>query len=140
MTDYELATIYTDIGTNLFTLFTIYYSVIFAFVIASHFVAHELPRTMSVLVVCLYFVTMALAAYQQSVLVFTFIELGIKIKEEALIPGSDLEWHMAKTVPDVLARIIPWLFTSANAFVYVGGIYYFILCRRGQLGAAAQPK
>lgn len=134
MTDFELIATYTDVSANLFMLFTIYYSVIFAFILAAYFVAQQLKPIVAGLLAGLFIVTMALAMYQQSLLVFSMIALGMKIKYAVLNGNTDLAWHAYRAVPDFLSQIIPWTFTAANLVAYVGALYVFNLCRRGDLG------
>ncbi len=110
MTTYELASLYSEYSLTLFALFTIYYSVTFAFIIASYFVARELSRPMAGLANSLFVVTMALAVFQQGLLVFSGIALGKKLTALASYPQNDLEWHAMTYTPAVLLDIMPWAF------------------------------
>lgn len=134
MSAYELASLYSDYSVTLFALFTIYYSVTFAFIIASYFVARELSRPMAGLVISLFMVTMALAIYQQALLVFSGIALGKKLAELAAYPQTDLEWHAMTHAPTIVLDIMPWAFNAANVIIYLGAIYFFFACRQGRFG------
>ena len=134
MTTYELASLYSDYSLTLFALFTIYYSVTFAFIIASYFVARELSRPMAGLAISLFVVTMALAVIQQGLLVFSGIALGKKLGALAANPQTDLEWHALTYTPTFVLDTMPWAFNAANVIIYFGAIYFFFACRRGRFG------
>ena len=134
MTEYEIASLYSDYSLNLFVLFTIYYSVIFAFVLTSYFVARDLSQPMAWLATTLFSVTMSLAVFQQWLLVVSNISLAKKIGAFAALPSSDLQWHAMATAPTWLLDIVPWAFNAANMTIFCGALYFFFACRRGRFG------
>ncbi len=137
MTDFELASLYADVAMDVYTLFTVYYSIIFAFVVTSYFVARDLSRGLAVLVISLFVVTMSLAVFQQALSVMSLISLGQKIGVAVAAGQSDLEWQAVAYVPRRLLTLLPIAFNAANATIFFGAIYFFFQCRRGGIGRAA---
>lgn len=132
MTNYELAYLFSE---NVILLTNLLYqnsSIIFAFVAVSSVAATRLSRNLSILAVALFSISQLLSGIAITRAAVTFSGIASRLREAGNIEGSDLAWHAVVTAPSILHTLIPYLSAFLCLIMYLGAVYFFILCGRGE--------
>lgn len=128
MTEYEMASLLTDMMDSLAAAATFNFAVLTTFLIASFAAAHRLTRTMSAVVLGLFLlasISLIAAMYGQLAALAGLVERMREYAHE----GAGLSWHIATTVPSwtmEFARYLGPITFLAGTFA---AIYFFFHCR-----------
>ena len=130
MTDYEMFSGLTESINTLWTIFTAYVSIVFAFLVASYLVAKKLASQMVSLVVALYTLVALWALFGLNRTSLTITALTAEIKRAVLESESSLGWHPAVATPDVVFVALPAAISFVAIIAYVGSIVFFFHQRK----------
>jgi hypothetical protein len=131
MTDFETVYLFNDSTNMMFTLAANFSTLIFAFVVASAMGAQRLSRSMVVFALSAYGVIAVSMILHNSRLMVTWRNLALQIREMAGDQNSNVPWHVLKSSPEALLTLVPHLVNVSYVLVFIGSLYFFRECRRG---------
>ena len=125
MTDYEILSLFNEMASNTQAVFMNYVTILFAFLIASFFIADRLSRAMTVIVL----VVFTVAAFQEgAALMFHWSDQqGIM---SYIAARDDLSWHGAQSGGPLMGSVFDFTNMFAVVAGYVGALIFFFEKRR----------
>ena len=131
MTDFELASLYNEVGMNITSNITAYVSILFAFLVGSYLAARQMSRSMATVAIGLFSLYSLVSIGRTMGNSETLVGLAGRLHEAAQAEGADLAWHgAAVSTPESLAWGW-WIYLIIFLIAYAGAIYFFFACRRG---------
>jgi len=131
MTDYELAYLFLETVNTINEIIVNFSGMLFAFLVASALAAQRMSRGLVGVSLFLFSVIQFVLILQTKRSFESFSGLALRIKEEALVAGMDLQWHAVLNSPAFVFEWVPTLATVVLLVCYAAAIYFFFLCRRG---------
>ena len=120
MTDFELISLFNEYENLTQYSFMNFVTIIFAFLIASFFVAAKLNKPMTAVVI----VVFTFASLQQGLSVF--LQFG---DQSALVPEilsrDSLQWHGANRVGEIAVEFFAVIYFGTIFFGYIGTLIFF---------------
>lgn len=139
MTEYEMAYLYSEMQLGIVAQWSLYVSVMSAFLIMSFLAAHRLSRAMSALAITLFswfwYVLLMLGYREYASFVGLMAEMK-KFKEA----GKGLYWHSATQTPEILLKVIPSAWIAFQLIFYAAAVGFFFHCRHMNLKGDAKLK
>ena len=130
MTDYEMLSGLTELINTLWTIFTVYVSIVFAVLVAGYIAAAKLTSRMVSLIITLYTLVALWALLGLNRTSLTITALTAEIQRAVLEEGSSLGWHPVTTTPDFVFVALPFGISVLAIVAYVGSIIFFLHQRR----------
>jgi len=115
---------------TLWTIFSIYVSIVFAFLVASYLVAGNLARTLASIIITLYTLVALWSLFGLNRTAATVVAIIFEIKRAVLETNSSLAWHPAVSTPNQIFSAYPAFITALALVAYVGSIFFFFQQRR----------
>lgn len=137
MSDYELAYLFTEHIALSLGVFGNFVTLLFAFLVASALAAPRLSRSLAIVSLFMFTFFSMCAVIQIYAATSDIVWLGELIRVAATVEGSDLRAHAMNDFPAFLLTGMPIGFPLTIVFVYVGAVYFFFLCRRGEFRLTA---
>jgi len=125
MTDYEMFSALSETIALLWTIFSIYVSIVFAFLVASHLAARQLASKIVSLVITLYTLVATWALFGLNRTAATLSAAIEETKQAVQESGSSLDWLPMVGMPDAFSRAFPILVLSIGLAVYIASIVFF---------------
>ena len=125
MTDYEMFSALSETIALLWTIFSIYVSVVFAFLVASHLAARQLASKIVSLVITLYTLVATWALFglnRTAATLSATIDEGKRAVQES---DSSLDWHPMLGIHDAFTTAFPIVILSIGLTVYIASIVFF---------------
>jgi hypothetical protein len=131
MTDYEFIATFTEFVNTTWTIFGIYVSIVFAFIVASYFAASKLTSIVVSLVITLYTLVVVWSVWGISMNAIAISATVGEMRRRLVVDESfTLGWLPILGIPEFLLPVIPILITSLAVVVYTGSIVFFFYQRR----------
>jgi hypothetical protein len=127
VSDFEMISAYADAFNGMITLITIYFSIIFAFVVAGFLAAAQLNRTLAAVAVALFTIAAGLFILFIFVVQRNVMALAGVIRDAVVAGESSLGW-LGFTVSNQAAVIRPVvliLLYSLLGLSYAGALFFF---------------
>lgn len=125
MTDYEILSLFSEMGVNTQETFINFVGVLTAFIVAAFLVAERLTKSMAVLLVTLF----SLVALQQGVALLLHWGDQVGVLQE--IRGrEELYWHGAHRAPKSVGAIFYLTYFATVFGGYAGALVFFFERRR----------
>lgn len=140
MSEYELASLHTQMLGLIFSAIVAQFGVLSAFMVASFLAAHRLSRTMAIIAILLfvtYFVGSIIPILATTV---SFLSLSDYMRAYAA-SGRGLSWHLTARPVSLELRNISFGFTLVSLFLaHLAAIIFFFHCRHvnGKLAKASE--
>lgn len=140
MSEYELASLHTQMFGLIFSANVALFGVVSAFMVASFLAAHRLSRTMAFLAVLLFTLYAVGAVIATIASGLNFMRLSAYMHDFAAA-GRGLSWHLTSQSTAEEARYISFSVTVASVLLsHCAAIIFFFHCRHvnGKLAKASE--
>ena len=125
MTDYEMFEALTETISNLWTIFAVYVSIVFAFLVAGHLAARQLTARIVVLVISLYTLVAMWTLYGLNRTAATIAAVSAEIQRTVLESGSSLGWLPVMAASDTTIAAFPLVILGIGLAIYIGSMVFF---------------
>jgi hypothetical protein len=125
MTDYEMFNALSETVALLWTIFSIYVSIVFAFLVASHLAARQLASKIVSLVITLYTLVATWALFGLNRSAATLAAIIEETKRAVRESDSSLDWHPMIGTPDAFSTVFPYVILIIGLTVYIASIVFF---------------
>ena len=132
MSDFELMYLFNDATNVVLAYFSLYLSIVFAFLVCSYLVADKLTRHMAITVVILYSVTTLFTGYSLNRFAQNTTNLGLEIMRLIESGQSQLTWTTLAQDIDTKGGLIfyPVAIILVVLISYFGSLLFFFYQRR----------
>ena len=130
MSDYELLSVFMYSVETLWTVFSTFISVVFAFLVVSYLAADKLQKSLAAIVMALYTLVVLWATWALSRTSASVSAAAGEMKARVQDGGSTLGWHPATHTPEFVIDAIPVVITLIAILSYIGSVFFFYVQRR----------
>ena len=125
MSDYEMADMFNDYMTLIFTVFMGHTSMVFAFLVASYLAAQKLKPSMVWIVVFLFTIGSLVTTVAQNRFGGAFIAMGGEMRKAVVEGQSTLGWHSITYEPEILIHGLMFALSVLMIVSYIAGLIFF---------------
>ena len=130
MTDFEMISVTFEMINTLWTIFGIYVSIVFAFLVVSYLAASQLASRLVAIVITLYTLVALWSFWGLNRSAATLSSAIAEIQRAVTEDRSTLAWYPGASIPEFMLTVIPLLVTAIAVIAYAGSIAFFFHQRK----------
>jgi hypothetical protein len=130
MTDFELAYLATETRGALAASFSIYVSILFAFLVVSALAAQRMSLGLSIISNAMFAAFSLISLSSFTAQMWSLAAVLGRMKRASLDQEGDLAWYYLAQVSDERFIALTYVSLAAIGATVFGAIYFFFLCRR----------
>ena len=125
MSDFEMFMAVTEAWNTVFSMFTVYLSVTFAFLVTGYLIAAQLKAGVVSIVVALYTAAVAMSGLCIERYIHNAVGIAGELRSAVLAGKSSLGWVGHATEPVWIAPAVYFIFLALLIMSYLGALVFF---------------